>query len=273
MSVALAGNSPAAFEIKSASLPLVALLLKSADLALLESEMAARFGDIPDFFDNDPLIIDLAPLKASQPDAVVDFEALLPLLRAHRLQPLVARGGSPAQMEAAAAAGLVPTAEAVVPRRAPAGEAEPPPRPQSEAQVVVAPPPAPAEAEARPAAPESVQPLSALVIDRPVRSGQQVYARGRDLVVMAMVNPGAEVIADGHIHVYAPLRGRAIAGARGDGSARIFALEMTPELISIAGVYRTTDTPLAPEVWGRAAQIHLASDDEGDKLIVTAISG
>ncbi|MGB3071032.1 MAG: septum site-determining protein MinC [Ottowia sp.] len=274
MSVALAGNSPAAFEIKSASLPLVALLLKSADLALLEREMVTRFGDIPDFFDNDPLIIDLAPLKASQPDAAVDFEALLPLLRTYRLQPMVVRGGSPAQMEAAAAAGLVATAEAVVPRRASAPETEAPPRPQSEAQVVVAPPPAPAEAEVRPtSATEPVQPLSALVIDRPVRSGQQVYARGRDLVVMAMVNPGAEVIADGHIHVYAPLRGRAIAGARGDGSARIFALEMTPELISIAGVYRTTDTPLAPEVWGRAAQIHLTSDDEGDKLIVTAISG
>ncbi len=69
---------------------------------------------------------------------------------------------------------------------------------------------------------------SALVIDRPVRSGQQIYARGRDLVVLAMVNPGAEVIADGHIHVHAPLRGRAIAGARGDTSARIFALDMQP---------------------------------------------
>jgi len=130
MSVALAGNTPATFEIKSASLPLVALLLKSPDLSVLEREMATRFGDIPDFFDNDPLIIDLAPLKASQPDAVVDFEALLPLLRMHRLQPLVVRGGSPAQMEAAAAAGLVPTAEAVVPRRSPAGETEAPPRPR-----------------------------------------------------------------------------------------------------------------------------------------------
>ena len=273
MSVALAGNTPSTFEIKSASLPLVALLLKSPDLSVLEREMATRFGDIPDFFDNDPLIIDLAPLKASQPEASVDFEALLPLLRAHRLKPLVVRGGSPAQMEAATAAGLIPTTEAVVPRRSQAAETEAPPRPRSEAEVVVAPSPAAAEAEARPAASEPVQPLAALVIDRPVRSGQQVYARGRDLVVMAMVNPGAEVIADGHIHVYAPLRGRAIAGARGDGGARIFALEMTPELISIAGVYRTTDTPLAPEVWGRAAQIHLASDGDGDKLIVTAISG
>ena len=84
----------------------------------------------------------------------------------------------------------------------------------------------------------------ALVIDKPLRSGQQVYARGRDLVVMAMVNPGAEVIADGHIHVYAPLRGKAIAGARGNADARIFALGMAPELISIAGIYRTSEIAL-----------------------------
>ncbi len=249
-------------------------MLKSPDLGLLEREMATRFGDIPDFFDDDALIIDLAPLKAEQPEAVPDFDALLPLLRQHRLRPLSVRGGSPAQMEAAVKAGLVPTADAVVPRRPPAAETAPPPRPQSEAEVVVAPQSNSAKAEALPVATEPAQTqLTALVIERPVRSGQQVYARGRDLVVMAMVNPGAEVIADGHIHVYAPLRGRAIAGARGDQAARIFALEMNPELISIAGVYRTTDTPLAPEVWGRAAQIHLASDDGGDKLIVTAISG
>lgn len=272
MSVALAGNAPSTFEIKSASLPLVALLLKSPDLGLLAQEMAERFGDIPDFFDQDPLVIDLAPLAASQPEAIIDFAPLLELLQNYRLRPLAVRGGSSLQMEAAQAAGLTPTAESLVPRRSTEGQSAPPPRPQSEAQVVVASPREPAEQDA--AAAEAAQwPSAALVIDRPVRSGQQVYARGRDLVVMAMVNPGAEVIADGHIHVYAPLRGRAIAGARGDTSARIFALEMTPELISIAGVYRTTDTPLAPAVWGRAAQIHLTSDEGGDKLIVTAISG
>lgn len=273
MPVALAGNVPASFEIKSASLPLVALLLKSPDLGLLEREMSARFGDIPDFFDDDALIIDLAPIKAEQPEAVLDFDALLPLLRQHRLRPLSVRGGSPAQMEAAVKAGLVPTSEAVVPRRPPAADTAPPPRPQSQAEVVVASAPSRGADTSSPQAELAQVPLTALVIDRPVRSGQQVYARGRDLVVMAMVNPGAEVISDGHIHVYAPLRGRAIAGARGDQNARIFALEMNPELISIAGVYRTTDSPLAPEVWGRAAQIHLASDDGGDKLIVTAISG
>ena len=111
-----------------------------------------------------------------------------------------------------------------------------------------------------------------MVIDRPLRSGQQVYARGRDLVVLAMVNPGAEVIADGHIHVYAPLRGKAIAGARGNADARIFALSMDPELISIAGIYRTAENPLPADIKGRPAQVRLNAGPDGDKLVMDAIN-
>ena len=114
-------------------------------------------------------------------------------------------------------------------------------------------------------------PSGALVVDKPLRSGQQVYAKGRDLVVMAMVNPGAEVIADGHIHIYAPLRGKAIAGARGQADSRIFALAMEPELISIAGVYRTSENPLPAEVWGKPAQVSLQSGPEGDKLTIAPL--
>ena len=114
--------------------------------------------------------------------------------------------------------------------------------------------------------------LPALVIDKPLRSGQQVYARGRDLVVMAMVNAGAEVIADGHIHVYAPLRGKAIAGARGNADARILALSLEPELISIAGIYRTTENALPPEIWGRATQVRLVAGPEGERLVMEPLS-
>jgi septum site-determining protein MinC len=157
-------------------------------------------------------------------------------------------------MEQAIAAGLLAAPDAVVQR--PAQRAEVPPEAASAApQPAVAPPPEP----------------GALVIDRPLRSGQQVYARGRDLVVMAMVNPGAEVIADGHIHVYAPLRGKAIAGARGNGDARIFALSMSPELISIAGIYRTSEVP-CPEVAGKAAQVRLVAGPDGDKLVIDPLS-
>ena len=92
--------------------------------------------------------------------------------------------------------------------------------------------------------------------------------QGGDLIVLAAVNHGAEVIADGSIHVYAPLRGKAIAGAKGNTEARIFSICMEPELLSIAGTYRTTDTPLPPDVTGKPAQIRL----EGDRLVFDPIS-
>ncbi len=246
MTVDLAGRSPATFEIKSANLSLVSLLLKSFDAAALAQELHLRFGDVPDFFDNDPLVIDLAPLQGAVKDVTseLDFPSLLTLLRRYRVIPVAVRGGTPAQMQAALAAGLAPAAD-LVPTPAPR-RADPP-----------APARAPAPAEA----------LGALVIDRPLRSGQQVYARGRDLVVMSMVNPGAEVIADGHIHVYAPLRGKAIAGARGNADARIFSTCLEPELISIAGVYRTSDVPLPADVLSRPTQVRLVGGVEG-KLVM-----
>jgi septum site-determining protein MinC len=107
-----------------------------------------------------------------------------------------------------------------------------------------------------------------IVIDKPLRSGQQVYARGGDLVVMAVVSFGAEVIADGNIHVYAPLRGRAIAGARGNTEARIFSTCLEPQLVSIAGIYRTTETELPADVAGKPAQVRL----DGEKLLIEPLN-
>ena len=100
--------TPTTFEIKSANFPLVALLLKSSDLAALAREMTARFGDIPDFFDQDALVIDLAPLQESGQEVPVDFAALVALLASYRLVPIAVKGGTPAQMAAARQAGLVP---------------------------------------------------------------------------------------------------------------------------------------------------------------------
>lgn len=259
MSTVLSASAPTSFEIKSAQLPLVALLLKTADLGRLAEEMTQRYGDIPDFFDHDPLLVDLSPLQASEEaDSPVDFSALLSLLRRFRLAPVAVRGGSDAQTAAAALAGLMPAQDATVQRSAAARTPEAP--------VPQAAPAAPAPVAA------PVAPPSALVIDKPLRSGQQVYARGRDLVVLAMVNPGAEVIADGHIHVYAPLRGKAIAGARGNTEARIFAMSMDPELISIAGIYRTSDNPLPAEVLGKPGQVRLMSGPDGDKLVIESLN-
>ncbi len=260
-------TKPSTFEIKSANLPLVALLLKTTDLPSLKTQWLAQFGDNPEFFDQDPLVIDLSPL-AQQPEAVPDFKGLLRLLRAHRVCPIAVKGGAPAQMAAAVAVGLV-AAPDVVMQRSPVADVPPPAAPAPEQAQ-----PQAAASDAAPTEPaQAVGGLPALIIDKPLRSGQQVYARGRDLVVMAMVNAGAEVIADGHIHVYAPLRGKAIAGARGNADARIFALSMEAELISIAGIYRTSDVPLPADVNGRAAVVSLQVGPDGDKLVVTPLVG
>lgn len=257
MPVALAGRAPATFEIKSANLPLVALLLKSNDLSQLSSEWAQRFGDIPDFFDHDPLVIDLAPL--AQDIQAVDFPALIALLRQTRLAPVAVKGGNATLMAQALAAGLTAAPDAV-PMMAGAPQVE------TVVQEVVR----EVVREVQVPATAAVQP-GAMVIDKPLRSGQQVYAKGRDLVVLSMVNPGAEVIADGHIHVYAPLRGKAIAGARGNTEARIFTLCLEAELISIAGVYRTSDNPLPAEVLSRPTQIRLEGGTDDGKLIMEAL--
>ena len=243
MSVSTTGSGPLSFEIKSAELSLVALLLKSSRLDEVARDLQHRFGDTPGFFDQDPLLVDLTALKDQA--EVPDFPALLALLRQHHLSPVAVKGGSVEQMAAALQAGLAPADDAVL------------------------------QKTQAPAAPEAPAPVNtfqpAMVVDRPLRSGQQVYARGRDLIVMAMVNPGAEVIADGNIHVYAPLRGKAMAGARGFAEARIFAQALEAELISIAGVYRTSDVPLPDNVRGKTAMVRLQSGPDGDKLILDPV--
>jgi septum site-determining protein MinC len=245
MPVSLGGQAPASFDLKSAHLPLLALLLKSSDLDLLRREFGERYGDQPDFFDHDPLLIDLQGVADA---ATLDLAAIAALLREHRLRAIAVHARDETQREAARAAGL-PVADGVAHARA---------EPARTAQATAPLPP-------------PVNP-TALVVDKPLRSGQQVYARGRDLVVLAPVNPGAEVIADGHIHVYAPLRGKAIAGARGQADARIFSLAMAPELVSIAGVYRTSEVALPAELLGKPAQVRLQRTNEGEKLVIEPLS-
>ncbi|MBV5290983.1 MAG: septum site-determining protein MinC [Curvibacter lanceolatus] len=241
------GSARANFDFKSATLPLVALLIKTTDAAALVADLTRRLSDTPDFFSNDPLVIDLSAVRDSE--ASPDFPALIALLRRHRVLPVAVRGGNPAQTAAAVAAGLIDVPEVVLPQRHET--------PQVEVREVVR----EVKVEVPVAGPGTV------VIDKPLRSGQQVYARGADIVVLALVSNGAEVIADGNVHVYAPLRGKAIAGARGNTEARIFSTCLEPELVSIAGIYRTTEVALPPEVAGKAAQIRLV----GEKLLIEAL--
>jgi septum site-determining protein MinC len=139
--------------------------------------------------------------------------------------------------------------------------------PQSEAPVAAPEPPAEAVApppQAPPPASDApLQTVESRMITAPVRSGQRIYARNSDLIITAQVSAGAEVIADGCIHIYGSLRGRAIAGAQGDVAARIFCQDMQAEILAIAGRYKVADD-IPEDIRGSSAQVRL----DGEKLII-----
>jgi septum site-determining protein MinC len=259
MAIVLPATSP--FDLKSTAWTLTALRLQTADVAAFAASLAARVAEAPGLFDDDPVVLDLSPLRESGDE--VDFPALLACLRANRLQPIAVQGGNAAQTAAAQAAGLPEALDA-----APAAKWSAPTEVVREVvkevevlrEVEVL-----KEVEVLREVPAA--PVPTMIVDKPLRSGQRVYAKGGDLIVTAVVSFGAEVIADGHIHVYAPLRGRAIAGARGDTSARIFCTCLEPQLVAIAGIYRTTETELPPEVLGKPAIVRL----DGERIRVEPI--
>ena len=231
---------------------MVALLVKSPDFSKLTEELRAAFGpdgESPDFFERDAVVLDFSLMPAEKPTQ--DLAPLLSVLKACQLMPVAFRHADSAWTEAALAAGLV----------------------QAEAEIQRSKSTPIAQVSAEPVIQEVIREVpgpGTMVIDKPLRSGQKVYAKGCDLVVLAMVNQGAEVVADGNIHVYAALRGKAMAGARGNVKARIFALSLEPELVSIAGVYRTSENPFPKDVHGKTAQIRL-SDDGQEKLLIEAL--
>ena len=252
MAIASEDPSNPCYEIKSADLSLVALLLKTTDIAEVSRSLKQQMAESPGFFDQDPVVIDVSGLGLVD-DETIDLKGLMAVLREHALVPLAIKGAPAALLSLAKGAGLVDATDARIRRSVPLVEA---PTPQAPPVEHIAPQP---------------MPVGAMRIDKPLRSGQQIYAKGRDLIVMGMVNAGAEVIADGHIHVYGVLRGKAIAGARGNTQAQIFAQVMEPELISIARVYRTSENPLSKDVLGKPAQVSLQSGPDGDKLLITPL--
>ncbi len=264
------GRARACFDLKRTTYPLISLVLRTTELVDILAELQARLGASPDFFDQDLLVVNLAAIRGSENQ--IDFPALVALLRQYGVQPIGVHGGDRAQMSAAAEAGLVATPDvSAASSMARAARSDPTPEPAPAPAPATEPATEPAQAQ-QPAQPQESAPTAAaapasantLLIDKPLRSGQRVYARGADVVLLAAVNFGAEVFADGNIHVYAPLRGRAIAGARGNASARIFTTCLDPQLVAIAGVYRTTEVPLPAEVAGKPAQIRLV----GESLVI-----
>ena len=203
--------------------------------AAFEPELAEQIQLSPRFFLNAPVVLDLK--EAAEFAQEAEFAAAREFLGRHTLALIGVQNASPAQLRAAADAGLASFAP-----NAPQPSRRPPLREPA--------------AHARPATAANVR---TRLVTQPVRSGTQIYARGADLVVTAAVSPGAEIIADGHIHVYGALRGRALAGAEGDVDARIFCSRLEAELVSIAGRYLVSEQ-LPAEQQGFPVQIALVDE-------------
>ncbi|MEX3941529.1 septum site-determining protein MinC [Paraburkholderia sp. BR10937] len=278
------------FELKSGSVDTLLFVVKTTELDAMRAELTRRFEATPEFFANDTVAIDVRRLADGEQVALGDIARLLESVRMRPVgvvaQPeqhgwaaaaglpfLEARdrrgaGAKPAAEEGASegeAAHASATASAAA-SAAPQATAAQPELFTTETDPAAAEAGAAATVNAAAALDAGVSGARAeptLVIDRPLRSGQRIYAKG-DVVVLGLVSNGAEVIAEGNIHIYAPLRGRALAGVHGNHDARIFCTSLEAELISIAGIYRTTEVPLADDVRGKPAQIRL----EEEKLLI-----
>lgn len=262
-------------EFKGASLAVMTASLRDTDAVRLADALHMMLGGMPDFFAGEPAILDFAQL-ASAPERV-DWTAILSLLRRYQVQPIGVRRLPEHLVEGARRAGLAVLGSSDLSGERPLGapqvmpQTPPPPPVAAPAPAPVEPPPAAAAAPAPAPELEQAPVAPTLIVDRPLRSGQQVYAKGGDLVLLAGMSPGSEIIADGSIHCYGPLRGRALAGARGDTSARIFSTNFGPELVSIAGVYRTFERGIPQSVGGRSAQVRLTGTDNLHTLEIIAL--
>jgi septum site-determining protein MinC len=243
---AAAGKRPVAFDLKGTMATLTVLRLRATDVAFIERQLRVKIAQLPQLFVDAPVLLDLGALGDEA--AGLPFADLVQVLKLCRLVPVAVSNVPDALRAAATAAGLgvlQPQGGGRVPERLPElpGPAVPELRPV----------PAPVPAREVTLAPAYAGPV---VVHQPVRGGQVVYAQNNDLVVLASVNPGAQVIADGHVHIYAPLRGRAVAGAQGLPGARIFCQRLDAELVAISGAYVMPDE-IPADRRGKPAQVYL----------------
>ena len=266
-----------AVELKGGLYTFMSLRLVTRDLDAVDAALADKVQQAPAFFRDTPVVVDLGELDE---DVAIDGAALLACIRRHRLHPVVASLGNRASPLAESV--TLPLVETGARRRDKAPGTAPETAPKTESPIKdgarepdakdVAAETTPGEGTRTPGArtPDPIAALAVpreveyvvrtpLLVDRPVRSGQQLYARDTDLIIMGQVGPGAEVIADNNIHVYGPLRGRALCGVSGNADTRIFCQSLEAELVSVAGVYRMLET-IPEELRGKPAQIWLDND-------------
>ncbi len=229
----------AAFDLKGIVAPLTVLRVRSRDLNMIERQLRNKLTQMAQFFVDAPVVLDFGGLDGGLLD--LPLAAFVQALRACRVVPVGATNLAEADKEAARAAGLPLIA---------LGAAR-----SSDTQAPAAP-----RARGDEEAPAVEMRGAPLVVRQAVRGGQVIYARGGDLIVLAPVNPGAQIFADGHIHVYSVLRGRAMAGAQGQQSARLFVQKLEAELVAVAGAYAMADE-IPESLRGRPAQVFIENGE------------
>jgi len=211
-------SSPA-FEFKSGVITIPVLNLFSADINVITHQLREKIKQAPEFFTNSSLLLDLSALQ----DQDLNLSLLVDAIRNSGMRPIGVRGGTADQHQDAkdlmlpimATQNSTANTKQEAPVRAEASKQETP-------------------------GPAASTTIASTIINQPIRSGQRVYVKG-DLIVIAQVSAGAEVIAEGNIHIYGTLRGRALAGVQGDEGAQIFCSDLQAELVSVAGTYRISE--------------------------------
>ena len=224
------------FQLKADFFPLTVVRITEPDLEHIESELKLTIQKAPKYLHQAPIVIDCREMPADLQQSL-DISALYHTFKNQHVIPVGMRGLDAQHHQAAIDCGM-----AVMKRR--------------DVSIAEGHQTSPASKK------ESAKSTASLakVLAKPVRSGTQVYAKGTDLVALTAINPGAECLADGNIHVYGPLRGRALAGANGNKDAHIFCESLEAELIAIAGTYLTKEQIKAPETNHPMIHIYLKDD-------------
>lgn len=239
------------FQLKSASISMTALELYNFDDNEFEEILRDKISQAPGFFKDIPIIVSLEKYEGL--DSELDFFKIIGTCRRHNIHVVGVRGGNDDQRRLARGASL-----ALLPASHQRERTQEPEHSVTTADN--------GHAAAEPVTTNSSGPAPARIVTQPVRSGQQILAPEGDLIILASVQAGAEVLAAGNIHVYGPLRGRALAGIHGAESARIFCQSLEAELVSIAGQYKISED-LQGNRWKSAVQIQLRDD----LLVVTPL--
>ncbi len=230
------------FQLKADFIPFTVLKVLDTELQLIEEKLQDTIKKAPGYFTNAPIVIDVSALEDN---AELDLAALVAMLKSNKMMAIGIRGTTRALEKTAAELGLAklktPTVEMHQAHQASNNEKTTKPKTKKTTE-------------------NSDREVRTKIITKPIRAGSQVYAKGGDLVILAGVNPGAECFADGNIHVYGPLRGRALAGANGNTQARIFCKSLEAELVAIAGHYAVKENIQSPTTNHGMVQVYLNND-------------